>query len=192
MSSMTREQFKTILVMAKHMASSDQEFHPMEKKVLMAMFKAMDITHEEQNTMKTVSLKDAIKSIVSDEAKNTLIDVLILMASADGKFEENEQEFIYKVMSHLHMDPSKHAYFKKDGALDLANVRHNVKNIMSKIKASMDNLKNKETHEKPKEIVKGEQKEIYDEPDPANEIELVDDKTPADAKLKIDDPFNLH
>lgn len=133
--SLDRNEFMDILFMAKHMASSDGEMHPMEKKVLYALFKAIGVNHDELENIKSkTSIEQSINALVSHEAKQILIDVLVLVASADNKFEEEERQLIVKVMRKLGMDPQAHPYFSEGNALNVEKIRSNVKLIIGRVK----------------------------------------------------------
>ncbi len=133
--SLARQEFLDILILARHMAGADGELHPMEKKVLHALFKAMDITPEESSAMRSnLSVSKAIRDLKSEEAKNVLIDVLVLVASADGKFEEDERIFISKVMHRFGIEPEGHPYFREGGELNVEEIRSNVRVIIENIK----------------------------------------------------------
>ncbi len=132
---MERAEFLDILFLAKHMAAADGELHPMEKKVLFALFKAVGVNNAELEAIKQkVSLEEAILGLQSEEAKQILIDVLVLVASADNIFEDEEQEYITKVMHRLGMDPETHPYFASEEGLDLEEVRSSVRLIINNLK----------------------------------------------------------
>ncbi|MBF0286201.1 MAG: TerB family tellurite resistance protein [SAR324 cluster bacterium] len=132
---MEREEFLDILFLAKHMAAADGELHPMEKKVLFALFKAIGVNNEELETIRQkLSLEDAIEGLKSEEGKQILIDVLVLVASADNIFEDEEREYITKVMHRLDMNPETHPYFASEDGLDLEEVRSSVRLIINNLK----------------------------------------------------------
>ncbi len=134
--SINREEFLTILGVVSHLAHSDGEMHPAEKKVLMATFKAGRITPEEQQQLKqNPSLGSMLQQVTSDDAKNALIDMLALVAGADGEFQDEERVFMMKVMQKLGIDPHTHPYFKDGHDLDIKLVRSNVVKILENIKA---------------------------------------------------------
>jgi len=133
--SFNRKEFLSILMLAKHMATADGELDPVEKKVLIALFNTLKVTAEEQAELKEKgSLEALIKEVTSEEAKNALVDVLALVAGADGDFADEERTFITSVMKRLGMDPSAHAYMKEGGDLDLGKINKNVKAIITNIK----------------------------------------------------------
>ncbi|MBF0352341.1 MAG: TerB family tellurite resistance protein [SAR324 cluster bacterium] len=130
-----REQYLDILVLASHMARADGELHPSEKKVLTALFNSIDVTDDEQKLIRQKSsVEKMIQEVTSNDAKNALVDVLALVAGADGVFEDKEKDFITKIMKRVGMNPNEHPYFKAGGQLDIDKIKGNVKNIINNIK----------------------------------------------------------
>ena len=131
---MERNEFLDILTVLNHLAHTDGEMHPSEKKVLIALFRAAKITPEEQEQIRRhTSLEEMMEEINSDEAKKALIDLLALIAGADGVFQEEEEELIKKVMKRVGITPEEHSYFKDGEGLDIALVRSNAKKILESI-----------------------------------------------------------
>ena len=129
-----REELVTILSIVSYLAHADGEMHPAAKKVLIATFKAISITAEEQKQMKSsASLEVMLKNIQSDEAKNALVDLLALVAGADGVFDDEERVVIKKILKKLKM-PKDHPYFD-DQNLDVPTVRKNVGKILNSFKS---------------------------------------------------------
>lgn len=133
---LSRNELIDILTIVNYLAHSDGDMHPAEKKVLIATFKASAITPDEQVKMKSKSsLEEMLQEISSDDAKHALIDLLALVASADGKFEEEERVVMVKVMKKLGMDPDDYRFFKEGQELDVPAVRAAVMEILGEIKA---------------------------------------------------------
>ena len=133
--SVQRQEFLDIISIVSHLALSDGEMAPPEKKILFTLFKQIHVTKEEQIQMKKkTSLEQMMKEITSDVAKNALIDTLALVAGADGKFEKEEKIFIMRIMKRLEMDPHNHPYFKDGNKLDIHTVRTNVRSIIENVK----------------------------------------------------------
>ncbi len=131
---MVRNEFLDILTVLNHLAHADGAMHPSEKKVLIALFRAAKVTSEEQEQIRRhTSLEEMMEEINSDEAKKALIDLLALIAGADGVFQEEEEELIKKVMKRLGIIPGEHPYFKDGEGLDIALVRSNAKKILESI-----------------------------------------------------------
>ena len=131
---MERKEFLDILSIMNHMAHADGQMHPAEKKVLIAVFKAAKVTGEEQELIRgRSSLEEMIQEIKTDDAKTGLVDMMALVAGADGVFEDEEKLLIKKVMKRVGIKPEEHTYFKDDTNLDIAMVRTNAKKILQNL-----------------------------------------------------------
>ena len=131
---MDRKEFLDILSIMNHMAHADGQMHPAEKKVLIAVFKAAKVTPEEQELIRgRSSLEEMIREIKTDDAKTGLVDMMALVAGADGVFEEEEKLLIKKVMKRVGITPEEHTYFQDENNLDVALVRSNAKKILQSI-----------------------------------------------------------
>ena len=131
---MDRKEFLDILSIMNHMAHADGQMHPAEKKVLIAVFKAAKVTPEEQELIRgRSSLEEMIREIKTDDAKTGLVDMMALVAGADGVFEEEEKLLIKKVMKRVGITPEEHTYFQDENNLDIAMVRSNAKKILQSI-----------------------------------------------------------
>ena len=134
---MDRKEFLDILSIMNHMAHADGQMHPAEKKVLIAVFKAAKVTQEEQKLIQgRSSLEEMIREIKTDDAKTGLVDMMALVAGADGVFEEEEKLLIKKVMKRVGITPEEHTYFQDENNLDIALVRSNAKKILQSITSS--------------------------------------------------------
>ena len=131
---MDRKEFLDILSIMNHMAHADGQMHPAEKKVLIAVFKAAKVTPEEQKLIQgRSSLEEMIREIKTDDAKTGLVDMMALVAGADGVFEDEEKLLIKKVMKRVGITPEEHTYFQDENNLDIALVRSNAKKILQNI-----------------------------------------------------------
>ena len=134
---MDRKEFLDILSIMNHMAHADGQMHPAEKKVLIAVFKAAKVTQQEQKLIQgRSSLEEMIREIKTDDAKTGLVDMMALVAGADGVFEEEEKLLIKKVMKRVGITPEEHTYFQDENNLDIALVRSNAKKILQSITSS--------------------------------------------------------
>ena len=134
---MDRKEFLDILSIMNHMAHADGQMYPDEKKVLIAVFKAAKVTPEEQELIRgRSSLEEMIREIKTDDAKTGLVDMMALVAGADGVFEEEEKLLIKKVMKRVGITPEEHTYFQDENNLDIAMVRSNAKKILQSITSS--------------------------------------------------------
>ena len=134
---MDRKEFLDILSIMNHMAHADGQMHPAEKKVLIAVFKAAKVTPEEQELIRgRSSLEEMIREIKTDDANTGLVDMMALVAGADGVFEEEEKLLIKKVMKRVGITPEEHTYFQDENNLDIAMGRSNAKKILQSITSS--------------------------------------------------------
>jgi len=132
--SISREELIDILTVVSFLVHAEREIHQSEKKVLFATFKAVGITPEEQEKMKSnTSLDEMLKNIQSNEAKHALVELMALVAAADGVFEEEERVIIKKIMRRLNL-ADDHPYFDDDN-LDVKSVRANVGKILNSFKS---------------------------------------------------------
>jgi len=132
--SINREELIDILTVVSFLIHAEREIHLAEKKVLLATFKAVEITPEEQEQIKSnTSLEEMLKNIKSPEAKHALVELMALVAAADGVFEDEERVIIQKIMKRIGV-ADDHPYFDNDN-LDVKSVRSNVGKILNSFKA---------------------------------------------------------
>ena len=131
--SISRDELINILSVVSFLGHFESEMNAAEKKVLMAIFKAASVTHEEHEKMKSNhSLDGMLNLLQSDDAKHTLVELMALIAGADGVLQDEERTIIKKIMKRVGVTDD-HPYFDDDN-LDIANVRANVGKILSSLK----------------------------------------------------------
>ncbi len=131
--SISRDELINILSVVSFLGHYEREMHAAEKKVLMAIFKAASVTHEEHEKMKSShSLDGMLKQIQSVAAKHTLVELMALVAGADGILKDEEKIIIKKIMRRIGVTDD-HPYFDDDN-LDVVNVRANVGKILNSLK----------------------------------------------------------
>ena len=131
--SLSRDELINILSVVSFLGHYEREMHAAEKKVLMAIFKAASVTHEEHEKMKSShSLDGMLKQIQSVDAKHTLVELMALVAAADGVLKDEEKIIIKKIMKRIGVTDD-HPYFDDDN-LDVVNVRANVGKILNSLK----------------------------------------------------------
>ncbi len=131
--SVSRDELINILSVVSFLGHFESEMSAAEKKVLMAIFKAASVTHEEHEKMKSNhSLDGMLNQLQSDDAKHTLVELMALVAGADGVLKDEERTIIKKIMKRVGV-ADDHPYFDDDN-LDIANVRANVGKILSSLK----------------------------------------------------------
>tara|TARA_X000001036_G_C20592784_1_gene771522 strand:+ start:489 stop:899 length:411 start_codon:yes stop_codon:yes gene_type:complete len=129
----SRDELVNVLTVVSFLAHAEREMHVAEKKVLIATFKAVAITPEEQEQMKAnTSLEEMLKHIQSKEAKHALVELMALVAASDGVFEDEERVIIQKIMKRIDV-ADDHPYFDNNN-LDVPSVRANVGKILNSFK----------------------------------------------------------
>ena len=129
----SRDELVNVLTVVSFLAHAEREMHVAEKKVLIATFKAVAITPEEQEHMKAnTSLEEMLKHIQSKEAKHALVELMALVAASDGVFEDEERVIIQKIMKRIGV-ADDHPYFDNNN-LDVPSVRANVGKILNSFK----------------------------------------------------------
>ena len=129
----SRDELVNVLNVVSFLAHAEREMHVAEKKVLIATFKAVAITPEEQEQMKAnTSLEEMLKHIQSKEAKHALVELMALVAASDGVFEDEERVIIQKIMKRIGV-ADDHPYFDNNN-LDVPSVRANVGKILNSFK----------------------------------------------------------
>ena len=103
MGSINKDDLKTILSFALHVARVDFELAPMEKNVIKRFIDMAHIDHNEIEdlTHHEFSLAEGLQSLSSNEAKVLLIKTMCAVAFSDGKNRDEENTFIYKVNRQL-------------------------------------------------------------------------------------------
>ena len=131
--SLSRVELINILSVVSFLGHYEREMHAAEKKVLMAIFKAASVTHEEHEKMKSShSLDGMLQQLQSVDAKHTLVELMALVAGADGVLKDEEKTIIKKIMKRIGVTDD-HPYFDDDN-LDVVNVRANVGKILNSLK----------------------------------------------------------
>lgn len=101
MSAISKNDLKTILTFAIHLAKVDDEFHLMEKKVLRRMSEAIGLSDDERQAMvdRDVSLSSGLDSLSSEPARDLLMKFLCVVSFVDGHTSPEEVSFIEKVLA---------------------------------------------------------------------------------------------
>ena len=182
--SISRDEIVNILSVVSFLAHADREMQVSEKKVLIATFKAAAITPEEQQQMKSsTSLDGMLNHIQSDEAKHALIELMALVAGADGVFEDEERVVIQKIMKRIGIS-DEHPYFD-DTNLDIPTVRANVGKILNSFKTLAP--VEKETEQKPEVEATTNTVQEQIESDTKTEEEIsIEDSTRDESEAELD------
>ena len=81
----------------------------------------------------SVSLRKSLNAIHSKEAKNILVNLMVLMVSVDGNVCDNQKKSIVKIMNSIGESAKDYFFFDKDGGLDLQLVVDNELKILSNL-----------------------------------------------------------
>ena len=181
--SISRDELVNILSVVSFLAHADREMQVSEKKVLIATFKAAGITPEEQQQMKSsTSLDGMLNHIQSDEAKHALIELMALVAGADGVFEDEERVVIQKIMKRIGIH-AEHPYFDDNNLVDIPAVRANVGKILNSFKTSAH--VEKETEQKQEATTNTVQEKIESDTKTEEEVS-VEDSTRDESEAELD------
>ena len=103
MAAITRQDLKTILLFATHVAKVDNEFVTQEKELLHKMAEAIKLTPDERAALlnQEASLSTGLNQLTSKEAKQLLVKTLCAVSNSDGKAVKSEIDFIQKVIEHF-------------------------------------------------------------------------------------------
>lgn len=93
---------------AMYIAQIDGEFSQKEKEFYRALLSRMSFEeHTQAEFQKLISsegnILDTIAKLEDDEIRNSLIEVMVLMAVYDGELAEQEREFLIKTATHLNV-----------------------------------------------------------------------------------------
>lgn len=100
MTTVNRNDLKTILLFGIHIAKVDNEFSVWEKQILARFAEAMKLSEAEKAELvnQNLSLSQGLNSLSGVEAKHLLLKTLCSVAYSDGVPHPAEVEFIEKVI----------------------------------------------------------------------------------------------
>lgn len=103
MNGVSREDLKTILLFAAHIAKLDNSFDVWEKRILRRFANTMHLSQAEKHELahRRASLIRSLQSLSSTEARQLLVKTLCAVSYVDGTAGEAELEFIEKVVMRL-------------------------------------------------------------------------------------------
>lgn len=106
MDDISRQDLKTILVFAIHLAKVDSNFHMMEKKILKRFSDSMNLQDDEREELVAMggSLAEDADALSSNSAKELLLKTLCAVSFVDGNTSPEEVDFIQKVQAKLGID----------------------------------------------------------------------------------------
>ena len=100
MSTVSREDFKRILLFCVHLAKIDKDFSFPEKKLLSRFAEALKLGEAERTELLggEFSLVEGLKNLKTEMGRELLVKCLCLVSYADGTLDPEEVAFIEKVM----------------------------------------------------------------------------------------------
>lgn len=103
MSDLTREDLKTILIFALHVARVDDNLAGIEKSILGRYIELTQLDEGERADLlqQRHSLSDDLSHLSGEEAKTLLVKTICAIAHADGVMHDTEDSFIRKVNHQL-------------------------------------------------------------------------------------------
>ena len=135
MKDMTKKEIANIIHVLAYLAKIDNFIDPAEKKIFKIACERFGIKIPELREIlkESVSLKKSLNAINSKEAKNILVNLMVLMVSVDGNVCDNKKKSIVKIMDNIGESAKDYFFFDKDGGLDLQLVIDNELKILSNL-----------------------------------------------------------
>ena len=132
---MTREEALNIIGICVTMARVDLEFSQDEKHLLHELCNSISISDKEKGQMKSISgsLSEMVQRVENEDSKNTLVELLSLVAATDGFVDDVEENLLIKVMSNCGIKSETHPYFGDDGLLDTVKVTEDRENVIGRL-----------------------------------------------------------
>ena len=135
MKDMTKKEIANIIHVLAYLAKIDNVVDPAEKKIFKIVCERFGIKIPELSEIlkESVSLKKSLNAIHSKEAKNILVNLIVLMVSVDGYVCDNQKKSIVKIIDTIGESTKDYFFFDKNGGLDLQLVIDNELKILSNL-----------------------------------------------------------
>ena len=135
MKDMTKNEIANIIHVLVYLAKIDNVVDPSEKKTFKIVCERFGIKIPDLKEIlkESVSLRKSLNAIHSKEAKNILVNLMVLMVSVDGNVCDNEEKIIIKIMDSVGESAKDYFFFDKNGGLDLQMVANNELEILSNL-----------------------------------------------------------
>ena len=135
MKDMTKNEIANIIHVLAYLAKINNVVVPAEKKTFKIVCERFGIKIPDLKEMlkESVSLRKSLNAIHSKEAKNILVNLMVLMVSVDGNICNNEEKTIIKIMDSVGESAKDYFFFDKNGGLDLQMVADNELKILSNL-----------------------------------------------------------
>ena len=132
MKDMTKNEIANIIHVLTYLAKINNVVDPAEKKTFKIVCErfGIKISNLKEILKESVSLRKSLDSIHSKEAKNILVNLMVLMVSVDGNVCDNEEKTIIKIMDSVWESVKDYFFFDKNGGLDLQMVADNELKIL--------------------------------------------------------------
>ena len=135
MKDMTKNEIANIIHVLAYLAKINSIVDPAEKKTFKIVCERFGIKVPDLKEIlkESVSLRKSLNVIHSKEAKNILVNLMVLMVSVDGNVCDNQEKTIIKIMDSVGESAKDYFFFDKDGGLDLQLVVDNELKILSNL-----------------------------------------------------------
>ena len=135
MKDMTKNEIANIIHVLAYLAKINNVVDLAKKKTFKIVCERFGIKIPDLKEIlkESVSLKKSLNAIHSKEAKNILVNLMVLMVSVDGNVCDNQEKSIIKIMDSVGESAKDYFFFDKDGGLDLQLVVDNELKILSNL-----------------------------------------------------------
>ena len=135
MKDMTKNEIANIIHVLAYLAKINNVVDLAEKKTFKIVCERFGIKIPDLKEIlkESVSLRKSLNAIHSKEAKNILVNLMVLMVSVDGNVCDNQEKTIIKIMDSVGESAKDYFFFNKNGGLDLQLVVDNELKILSNL-----------------------------------------------------------
>ena len=135
MKDMTKNEIANIIHVLAYLAKINNVVDPAEKKTFKIVCERFGIKIPDLKEIlkESVSLRKSLNAIHSKEAKNILVNLMVLMVSVDGNVCDNQKKSKVKIIDSVGESAKDYFFFDKDSDLDLQLVVDNELKILSNL-----------------------------------------------------------
>ena len=135
MKDITKNEIANIIHVLDYLAKINSIIDPAEKKTFRIVCErfGIKISDLKEILKESFSLRKSLNAIHSKDAKNILVNLMVLMVSVDGNVCDNEEKTIIKIMDSVGESTKDYFFFDKNGGLDLQMVANNELEILSNL-----------------------------------------------------------
>ena len=131
MKDMTKNEIANIIHVLAYLAKINNVIDPAKKKTFKIECERFGI--KITDLKESISLRKSLNAIHSKEAKNILVNLMVLMVSVDGNVCDNQKKSIVKIMDSIGESAKDYFFFDKNGGLNLQMVADNELKILSNL-----------------------------------------------------------